>query len=201
MRQKSLFVVFEGLDQSGKKTLSKWLEEHIQHRGFKSRRYPFPNYDDSIGSLIKRSLDGSLNLSVETRHLLFAADRWQLYDEMKELLENGTHVIADRYSSSGIAYGIAHHLDRKWLENLEFGLLTPDLVFYVDISTDVSSIRKPDDRDLYEQQTDLLERARTAYLMLAKENGWVILNGAVSLQNLQKDVEEYVSRFLGDYEV
>ena len=188
LKRGAFFVAFEGLDQSGKKTLSFWLETNLINHGIAARRYAFPNYEGPFGELIKRYLDGEMDLSVESRYLLFAADRWQLRDEMVSLLQAGTVVIADRYSASGIAYGIAHNLGRKWLEGLEEGLPKPDFTFLVDIPVDTSFKRKPGDRDLYEMQSDLLSRVRRAYLDLAGNFQWAKLSGQDNLSNLQGTV-------------
>jgi len=183
-----MFIAFEGLDQSGKKTLSSWLTAHLVERGISARRYAFPNYQGVIGQLIKRYLDSELALSAQTRHLLFSADRWQSHEEMIDLIRSGFSVIADRYSGSGIAYGIAHGLEQEWLEGLEKGLPEPDTTFLVDIPADASFARKPEQRDLYEARNDLLSRVREVYLLLAKTKGWIVLDGLGSQESLHIEV-------------
>ena len=141
-----------------------------------------------VYDFIERYLGGEIAVSVQARHMLFAADRWQAYEEMSGLLQSGTSLVADRYSGSGIAYGLAHGLEQAWLEGLERGLLEPDFTFMVDIPVDASFARKPEERDRYESRIGLLRRVREVYLRLAEGYGWTVLNGLQSPEELQQEL-------------
>lgn len=53
---------------------------------------------------------------------------------MERLLYDGTTLIVDRYSFSGVAFSTAKGLDFNWCKNAENGLLKPDLVLYLNMS-------------------------------------------------------------------
>lgn len=72
----------------------------------------------------------------EAVHLLFAMNRWEAKSKILELLAQGTHVVCDRYSFSGVTYSCARGLDFDWCLGAERGLLQPDLVFYIDLKAE-----------------------------------------------------------------
>lgn len=67
------FIVFEGIDRCGKSTqaalLSKSLPSSIGIR--------YPDRTSTIGTLINSYLASASNMSDETIHLLFSANRWE----------------------------------------------------------------------------------------------------------------------------
>ena len=61
--------------------------------------------------------NSSFQLSDQTAHLLFLANRWELNNEIIELLNDGYFVILDRYIYSGIAYSLAKYEYSKTANN------------------------------------------------------------------------------------
>jgi len=172
-----VLLAFEGIDQSGKKTLSALLMERLRELGIQGEIISFPDYTTPIGRELDFYLRGKRDYPPQTRHLLFAANRWERKRDIESWLQEGKAVLANRYVASGVAYGMAHGLEKGWLWNLEEGLPKPDQTFLIDIPPQVSFARKVKERDLYEEQTDLLKRAREAYLDLASEGNWAVLDG------------------------
>lgn len=68
----------------------------------------FPNFADnsSSGELLRKFLKEKTT-PLEGLHLLFSLNRWEAQKEIKEKLDGGINVIADRYSYSGVAYSVA----------------------------------------------------------------------------------------------
>ncbi|KAG5461819.1 MAG: thymidylate kinase-domain-containing protein [Olpidium bornovanus] len=54
---------------------------------------------------------------------------------MSESLKKGVTLVVDRYAFSGVAFSAAKGLDVEWCKAPDRGLLTPDLVFYLDLNT------------------------------------------------------------------
>lgn len=121
-----LFIVFEGLDGVGKTTQCMLLSERI-----KSTMYSFPTRKGVIGEIIDNYLNGKLELTDQTIHLLFSADRWETKNEILSSLAAGKHVIADRYIPSGIAYSIAKGLPYDWCQTSDIGLPIPDVIIFL----------------------------------------------------------------------
>jgi len=172
-----MLVVLEGLDGAGKSTQVKKLRTYLESL-FGSLEYiHFPRYDAPVyGDLISRFLRGDFG-SNETVHpqlvaLLFAEDRHGAAPSMKQILENGGHVLLDRYVYSNIAYQCAKLSDpkeaedlREWIFNTEYGrfeLPKPDLNIFLDVpigfvESKLRSQRGGADRDYLEGGQDIHE--------------------------------------------
>lgn len=71
----------------------------------------FPDRTTRIGTLINAYLTSDSRraapLPPRAIHLLFAANRWELAQTLREHLAAGRDVVADRYAFSGVAYALA----------------------------------------------------------------------------------------------
>jgi dTMP kinase len=183
-----LLLALEGIDQSGKKTLSALLMGRLRDAGIPGEMISFPDYTTPIGRELNFYLAGERDYPPQTRHLLFAANRWERKGDIEAWLKRGSVVLANRYTASGVAYGMAHGLEKGWLWNLEEGLPKPDQTFLIDIPPEISFARKAKERDLYEEKEDLLKRAREAYLELAAEGNWTVLDGNREVESVFGDL-------------
>ncbi|KAH8583629.1 thymidylate kinase [Cryptosporidium sp. chipmunk genotype I] len=136
-------------------------------------------------------LDGylrkSIKMSPEVSHLLFTANRWELNDYIKESLQNGVDVVCDRYSFSGIAYSSgAINLDFEWCKSREQGLISPDLVIFLDINLNLSSTRLGFGGEIYENIKDQ-NNVYKAYQKFSNYSFWKNIDASqspnVSLKN------------------
>lgn len=191
-----VLLALEGIDQSGKKTLSALLMGRLREIGIQGEIISFPDYTTPIGKELKFYLKGERDYPPQTRHLLFAANRWERKRDIEAWLQKGKLVLANRYIASGVAYGMAHGLEKGWLWNLEEGLPKPDQTFLIDIPHELSFARKAKERDLYEEQIDLLRRAREAYLALALEGNWAVLDGKREVESVFGDLFKRVMEIL-----
>jgi thymidylate kinase len=110
-------------------------------------------------------------------------------------LADGRAVVVDRYVASGVAYGAAQGLDRDWMVCVERGLPTADLTILLDTTPEVSLSRKSASRDAYEARTDLLVRARHAYLDLARADSWRTIDATGDRESVWADVLKTVTAF------
>lgn len=142
--------LFEGLDRTGKSTQAQLLADELQ-----GRLYKFPDRSTPIGEAINRFLtDLSFDLSDESVHLLFSANRWERASEIERLLSGGTHVVMDRYVYSGIAYSLAkdNACDATWLCSPEVGLPKPDLTFFLTVGMEELRTRDGWGSERYEKE-------------------------------------------------
>ncbi|MDP2728285.1 MAG: dTMP kinase [Dehalococcoidia bacterium] len=139
------FIVVEGLDGAGSTTQAELLK-----RWFKGRELPahltWEPTDGPVGSLLRLILTGRVvNLPREgaasspdeaVLALLFAADRLDHLDnEILPHLEQGVHVISDRYYLSSLAYQtIDRGLNLDWVRQLNSRCRRPDLTIYLDVT-------------------------------------------------------------------
>lgn len=173
----TMLTVLEGLDGAGKSTQVKKLREYLESRFGKLEYIHFPRYDAGVyGELIGKFLRGGFGAN-EAVHpqlvaLLFAEDRHGAAPEMKRVLDNGGHMLLDRYVYSNIAYQCAKMPDeagaeelRKWIFDTEygsFGLPVPDLNIFLDVpigfvEASLTQQREGDDRNYLGGQKDIHE--------------------------------------------
>lgn len=157
-------VLIEGLDRSGKSTQAQILAERLN-----AQLYKFPDRSTHIGKIINQFLtDLTFELSDESVHLLFSANRWERAAEIEQLLLEGTHVVMDRYVYSGIAYSLAKEKSRdaEWLYNPDIGLPKPDLTFFLTVSLKELGNRKGWGDERYEKEQFQLKVKECFYQVL-----------------------------------
>jgi len=193
---KGLFIAFEGITGSGKKTHIKLLTEELQSRKINFTTLSFPDFENDIARLTKR-----LQLDSYTLSLLYAADRSFSQERIKILLENGQVVITDRYCYSNFAYQAAKGLPLEWLQEIEKHMIKPDIVFLIDVPVETTLARvrqlsledfsKREILERIEKEKEILEKVREIFLKLAKENKeakWFVIDATKSIREVHEEI-------------
>ena len=177
MLQKGKIIVIEGIDKAGKGTQSDLLISALKFSGNVCTIMDFPDYTTLIGKEIRAFLDGNRSYTLETKHVLMSANRWEKKNEIESLRENGTIIIMNRYYQSNLVYGVSQGLNLKWLLNLDKGLPKEDVVIVLEVNPNTSYQRVPGNRDAFEIDRKLLSKVHKNYRKLAKRFNWKIING------------------------
>ena len=117
------FIVFEGLDGSGKSTCAAQLAEHI---GAELMTTPSPRV-----RLYRDDLIESLGSSQEARQLFYLATVFAASDEVAALLQRGQSVVLDRYFLSTQAYA-AFRGSQLAVDEVQRLLRPADVTVYMD---------------------------------------------------------------------
>ena len=133
-----MLVIIEGNDKAGKATQTRLLREGLEKKGFKVADLAFPVYDTKIGKEIKAFLNDEREYSIQVRHMLLSANRWEKKAEIEKLLGENKVVIFNRYYQSNLVYGLASGLKLEWLQALDEGLFKGDIVIVLDVAPEVS---------------------------------------------------------------
>jgi dTMP kinase len=195
-RNRGRLIAIEGIDQAGKKTQTSYLAKEIRRMGRRVSVWDFPDYTTPLGRQLKAYLGGKVRFDMHVVHLLYAANRWEVADQLSRRIERGEVVIVNRYGPSNLAYGVAHGLPSGWLNSLEEGLPVPDLVLLLDISPRTSLERKMKRRDVHEGDLAYLKRVRSIYLRLGKRYGWKVIEGERDWMVVRSEVWVQVSHVL-----
>ena len=195
-RKGGAFIAIEGIDAVGKKTQTSALGSWLRSKGLSTRTLSFPVYETAIGREIRRFLAGAVAYPPEVRAMLYAANRWEAKPELEETLSKTDAVIVNRYSGSNLAYGLSIGLGLDWLLNLELGLPTPDLVLVLDAPPARLATRRGRNKDSYEMNAGLQEKARAAYLELARKFGWEVVDASGSVGETEAAVRAAASKAL-----
>jgi dTMP kinase len=170
-------VAIEGIDQAGKQTQTRLLAEELGRRGFRAKTLSFPDYNSWSGQTIKNYLEGNQSYQFRALCMLYSLNRWERLDLLTQLIERNDFLVANRYTPSGLAYGVAGGLNLSWLRNLDKGLPAPDDVLVIDVPVTASLARKTQRRDVHERDTGYLESVKRTYRKLSSKFGWQVIDG------------------------
>ena len=200
-----LFVVFEGIEGSGKSTQSRELRRRLVQSGYTVTLVREPG-GTPTGDRIREELLGSNHHITPVAELfLFSASRTLLVDStIRPALAGNEVVVCDRYAASTLAYqGFARGVDLETVERTNdtaTGGLYPDLAILLDIEAEVGLARKSEghlDR-IERERIEFHRRARDGFLELARrEPGrWLVLDGSDPEETISRAVWQRVSEKL-----
>lgn len=203
------FIVFEGIDGSGKSTqialLNQWLSE--QGRQVYVTREPS---DGPIGVMIRQSLGKRVAFDEKTMAALFAADRLDhIHNNTNGLLAKkalGMDILSDRYYLSNYAYqSVGVELD--WVKKLNEEAakdMKPDLHIFIDLPVEVAISRIYNNRgdvELYET-VERLTHTRNMFLKiiedLRNEETIVVIDGSGTAEETQEKIRNAVEKILAE---
>jgi len=211
---KPLFITFDSGEGTGKSTnaqlLSDWMKKrNIPHVLTKEPGCP---YIPECGKIRELLLDPKSDLTDTAELLLFLADRAQHVEMfIKKQLEQGIHVISDRYADSTRIYQCARGFSRTKIDMLlEFatGGLTPDLTILLDVPVNIGlerarakSIFKDGDR-MEQAGVKFHEDVRHGFLKLAESlserHRFVVIDTSPpkTIEETHKEIVKIVSKKL-----
>ena len=158
-------IAFEGIDNAGKTAVAGRVISELKSR--KIDAVFAKERSTEIGPL----LEDLRRFSPLVKTFLFAADRALLLDKYEKLLDDGTHVIFDRYFHSAIAYRVAEGMDEKYVRFVNKVFRRPDLAILFDIGVDLSVERQPTSKSQTPYAVDVLEKVREVYLSMIETDG------------------------------
>jgi dTMP kinase len=187
---RGLFLGIEGGDGSGKSTQHELLATHIERTGRPLLRVNFPRYGQPSAELVELYLHNEFGdatkLDPRLASLPYAIDRQAASPEIIHALEQGTVVLAGRFSASNMAHQGAKFTDHAarikfftWLHNLEhviMGIPEPDYHFVLHLPAKIAleRVNQRDDGtatgkaiDGLETDLEYQQRAEQTYLDLA----------------------------------
>ena len=165
------FIVFEGIDGSGKSTQIRMLADALREQG--RQVYVTAEPTESVtGGLLRDALAGVRPRTACEMAALFLIDRVNHnvnpVNGIKKMLDSGFDVICDRYYYSTLAYqGSA--TDFEWVRKMNIDcpeIMRPDVCIFLDVSPEVGLSRVQNGSrgftEIYEK-ADTLRAVRKKY--------------------------------------
>jgi len=161
MQKKSLFIVIEGLDGSGKTTVAKRLLEVANHEFIGKIKFTYePNDPSAAGEFIRDILMKKIT-QFHPRVLAYAFATNRLdhnYRLINPWLEKDKHIIvSDRYYLSSLVYQTAEDFPLDRVMELNELARKPDLIFFVNVTNETCYQRlnkRNQPRELFEGRFD-----------------------------------------------
>ena len=186
---KGQLIIIEGTDGSGKKTQAALLIERLKKEGRKAISKSFPQYGTKSAGPTEEFLSGKYGKPTEidpyVSSVFYAVDRFDLSQELKNLLEADYIVILDRYVDSNVGHQggkIKNSAEREkyveWLYDFEYRIMNipkPDLVLVLHVPAEFNEELISQKQTLFavEKNHELglehLKNAESAYLWLAQK--------------------------------
>jgi dTMP kinase len=198
MAKRGMFIVFEGIDGSGKSTHIKALTDELRGRGYSVLTTSEPS-KDRIGNFIRRYAErNDGRLTPETEALLFAADRFEhVMTIIEPALRRRRIVISDRYLYSSLAYQGAGGLDLDWIREMNRFAPKPDLGILLDILPEFS-LQRVDRRKTVFEVSDYLRKVRNIYLKMVEGGELVRVDADKPRKAVQMEVFSLVEALLDE---
>ncbi len=179
------FVTFEGIDGSGKSTVSRLVAESLERRGARLFLTSEPTHS-WIGEAIRRAYRDDVGPLAES--FLFLADRAVHLEEIRTHLARGELVLCDRYADSTYAYqaarleGIVDH-PMDFLRRISGPwLVPPDLTVLLRISAEAGLARiagRP--TKVRFEDLSLLTKVAANYDVLARSPAYSVVDATLPL--------------------
>jgi len=135
---KSKFIVFEGIDGSGKSTQCSLLYNFIKSCNVPVKHLVEPT-SGGYGQQIRKMLQSESPAAVDEQIRLFIEDRQQDYElNIKPCMDNGITIVMDRYFYSNAAYQGSSGISPAEIikKNSDRGFPAPDRIYFIDIHPD-----------------------------------------------------------------
>ena len=200
-----MFISFEGIEGSGKSTQIELIEELIRAKGYQVKKLREPGTTE-LGEKIRNIFLEKTTETVDPiteAFLLYASRKHLDQNFLRQNLNEGAIVIADRYADATLAYqSYGKGLDQNFVKLIHdySQLLSPDLTFYMDISAELSRERISDrEMDRMESESiDFFKKVREGYLQIAHDNPGrvVVLDANKTIDELHESIKKIISNKL-----
>ena len=201
------FIVFEGIDGSGKSTQLKMLSKYLQGKGIPCVTTCEPT-DSPFGGLLRACLTGRLETDERAIAALFAADRmdhlFNPINGIEKRLNEGVTVLCDWFFFSSLSYN-GEMTDSVWVEELNrpaMEQMRPDLVIYIELTAEAGMERvgKRSERERYEtleKQKKIRERYLRAFEKRAAQESIAVIKSERDKECTQEKIRAAVNGLFG----
>ena len=182
------FVTFEGIDGSGKSTVSKQVYIKLKSAGYRVVLTNEPT-DTPIGKRVQKCIETESDPFITA--FIFIVDRINHGKQIQQWLDDGNIVLCDRYGDSTYAYqgaqleGMVKN-PMKWLQDLSLNrIVIPDrtFIFLIDPTKSLARIKHREKLVPFER-VSFLKKVQDNYLKLSVEKRVMKIDGTKNIEEL-----------------
>ncbi len=182
------FITFEGIDGSGKSTVSKKVFGQLKDKGYDVILTVEPT-DTWIGRCVSNFIKNEKD--PYSTAFAFIADRIEHCKKIKNWIDEDKIVLCDRYADSTYAYQAAQMENdikkpMNWLKELSKNrILRPDItfLFVIDPKDSLKRIQNREELIPFER-LDFLKKVHKNYIELSEESRFINLNANKKIEEL-----------------
>ena len=199
---KGKLIVIDGTDGSGKATQVALLAKKLKKEGKTVKIVDFPEYYKNflgafIGHCLSEQYYNWLGVHPKIASVVYAADRYESSEEMRNWLKKGYVVIANRYvSANQIHQGGKIKSEKKrndfikWLDEMEyevFKIPRPDITLYLSLPINIV-LQLLKDRESSKMKRAYLKKKKDVY----EADVNFLKNSIKSAMKLEKEVQNFL---------
>jgi dTMP kinase len=197
IRRKGLFILFEGIDGSGKSTQCDMLYSYADTKGIDCVKLYEPTGGE-WGIKIRKMLSMGNPPPIDKQINLFIRDRADdVSMNIKPALDTGKTIIMDRYFYSNAAYQGCDKIPPEEIirKNMELNFPIPDRVYFLDIDPEraIDRIKKrstPDEMEIFE---------KLSFQQQVRKNFYSIIDDKFMVINGDDDPEKIFTKIADDF--
>ena len=203
---KSLFIVLDGMDGSGKSEMVKLLHNYIfskskSYRILTTREPTSGRYGKEIRKIL--AFDKYPKENAEKLLELFIRDRQEHVNDsiipfLKKSNGDVNIVLCDRYYYSTIAFQAVQGLDMKMLIEKNKKFLKPDIAFIMDLKPKIALERIKKRKKEKFENIDFMRNLRDKFLQLPKilKDNIKIIDASKGIHEVFEDIKKEVDKML-----
>lgn len=188
-----------GIDGCGKGAQIELLDKFLRQQGFET--FISKAYGDAEKECFSAFIEYWDQISI-----MFAFQAMHTHQrvEAEQALTRRQVVIADRWDESYFAYHTNHGLLknepdlRNRLNAIAFNGMTPDVTFFLRVSPETAQKRRQvRGEDFFDRRGETYHRIMAeAYELMAKEQGWIIVDGEPEIRRVHYRIRDHVLHYL-----
>lgn len=194
--QKGMMIVLYGVNNLGKTTQARLLVKTILSKGRIAQYLKYPIYNLApTGHLLEKILrsGGKQEISEEDFQKIYVQNRRDFEPHLKTLLNAKVVVVAEDYTGTGIAWGMAKGAKLENLEAMNQDLIKEDMAILLDGER---FLEGKENNHLHEKDNILCFRCREIHKFLARRYGWHKINANQSIETVHRRILKTVKPFL-----
>lgn len=171
-----LFIAIYGINNIGKSTQIRSLLQRLHQHGISAVSIKYPVYDlEPTGPQLNAVLrsQNSQQISEEELQTLFMQNRKDFEPKLEELLKEYQVILAEDYTGTGIAWGMAKGLTQEYLEDLNKNLRKEDYAFLL---KGKRTIAAKESQHIHESDDLLVLKVGSIFEQLALQKNWHVID-------------------------
>lgn len=189
-------IVLYGINNLGKSTQAKLLVEKLRTANLSAEYLKYPIYDLApSGPLLNAYLrqNNPFNLTPREAQLLYAMNRWHYEPELRRKLTEGTWIIAEDYTGTGLAWGLGGGIEESFLLKINEGLLRENIGILFAGQRFMNAVESG---HRHENDNELTERVKLAHEYWAEQYGWQKINANLSIEAIAENIWQLIANQL-----